>query len=39
LKIMLRMNFGEFMEFLPKGLNPFKIQSYFEFEFLLNFII
>jgi hypothetical protein len=36
---MPRYNFREFMEFLPKGLNPFKIQSDFELEFLLNFII
>jgi hypothetical protein len=36
---MPRNFFGEFMEFLPKGLNPFKIQSDFELEFFLNFII
>jgi hypothetical protein len=39
LKVMPRYNFGEFMEVLPKGLNPFKIQSVFELDFLLNFII
>jgi hypothetical protein len=38
-KMMPRKIFGEFIEFLPKGLNPFKIQSDFELEFLLNFII
>jgi hypothetical protein len=27
------------MEFLPKGLNPFKIQLDFKLEFLLNFTI
>jgi hypothetical protein len=36
---MPRKTFGEFIEFLPEGLNPFKIQSDFELEFLLNFII
>jgi hypothetical protein len=36
---MPRKNFGEFMEFLPKAMNPFKIQSDFELEFCLNFII
>jgi hypothetical protein len=39
LKVMSRYNFGEILEFLPKGLNPFKIQSNFELEFCLNFII
>jgi hypothetical protein len=39
LKIMPRYNFDEFMEVLPKGLNLFKVQSVFELEFLLNFII
>jgi hypothetical protein len=37
LKIMPRYNFGEFMDFLPKGFNPFKIQSVLELEFLLFF--
>jgi hypothetical protein len=32
---MPRKNFGEFMEFLLEGLNPFKIQLDFELEFLL----
>jgi hypothetical protein len=27
MKVMLRKNFGEFIEFLLKGLNPFKIQT------------
>jgi hypothetical protein len=29
-RIMLRKNFGELMEFLLKGLNPFKIQGRFK---------
>jgi hypothetical protein len=29
----------EFMRFLPKGLNPFKIQTRFKLEFSLNSII
>jgi hypothetical protein len=37
--MMPRKIFGEFMEFLPKDLNPFKIQLDFELELLLNFII
>jgi hypothetical protein len=39
LKITPRKNFGQFMKFLSEGLNTFKIQSDFELEFLLNFII
>jgi hypothetical protein len=39
LKIMQRYNFGKFMKFLPKDLNPFNIQSDFKLGFLLNFII
>jgi hypothetical protein len=31
--------FSEFMEFLPKGLNPFKIQIRLKLDLLLNFII
>jgi hypothetical protein len=30
LKIMPRKNFGEFMEILSKGLNPFKLQTNFK---------
>jgi hypothetical protein len=29
----------EFMGFLPKGLNPFKIQTRFKMDLILNFII
>jgi hypothetical protein len=36
---MQRKNFGEFIEFYPKGLNPFKIQTNFKLEFILEFII
>jgi hypothetical protein len=39
LKVMSRKIFGEFIGFFPKGLNPFKIQSSFKLEFLLEFII
>jgi hypothetical protein len=38
-KIMLRKNFGEFMEFFLKCLNTFKIQSNFKLDFVLEFII
>jgi hypothetical protein len=38
LKIMPRYNFGEFMDFLPKGFNPFKIQSVLQLEFLPFFL-
>jgi hypothetical protein len=34
---MPRYNFGEFVEFLPKGLNPFKIQSDFKLDFFSEF--
>jgi hypothetical protein len=37
LKIMLRKNFGEFMEFFPKGLNSFKIQTEFKCSLLRKF--
>jgi hypothetical protein len=39
LKIMLRKNFGEFMEIFLKGLNPFKIQTKFKFDFLPKYLI
>jgi hypothetical protein len=40
LKIIRRYNFGEFMEFFPKGLNlPFKTQTSFKLDLLLEFII
>jgi hypothetical protein len=39
LKITRIYNFCEFMEFFLKGLNPFKIQTRFKLELLLNFII
>jgi hypothetical protein len=37
--MMSRKDFGEFMDFFLKGLNPFKIQTYFKLEFFLEFII
>jgi hypothetical protein len=39
LKIMSRNNFGEFMKFLPKGLDPFKIQTRFKLDLIPNFLI
>jgi hypothetical protein len=36
---MSSLNFGEFMRFFLKGLNPFKIQTKFEFELFLVFLI
>jgi hypothetical protein len=39
LKIMSRKIFGEFMNFFLKGLYPFKIQTSFKLEFVLDFII
>jgi hypothetical protein len=36
---MLRNNFGEFMEFLPKGLDPFKIQTRFKLDLIPDFLI
>jgi hypothetical protein len=33
------LNFGGLMRFLPKGLNPFKIQTRFKVDLFLNFII
>jgi hypothetical protein len=36
---MPRKNFGKLMEFFLKGLNPFKIQTRFKLELVLNFII
>jgi hypothetical protein len=39
LKDMWRLNFGEFMRFLPEGLNPFKIQIRFKVDLFSNFII
>jgi hypothetical protein len=31
--------FGEFMELFPKGLNPFKIQTRFKLEFVMEIIV
>jgi hypothetical protein len=39
LKIISRKNFGKFMDFFPKGSNPFKIQTIFKLEFALDFLI
>jgi hypothetical protein len=39
LKIKSRKKFGEIMEFFSKGLNPFKIQTSFIFDLMLEFII
>jgi hypothetical protein len=39
LKIMSRKKFGEFMDFLLKDLNPFKIQISFKLDLFLEFII
>jgi hypothetical protein len=36
---MSRKNFGEFMKFFLKGLDPFKIHIRFKLEFVLKFII
>jgi hypothetical protein len=36
---MLGKNFSEFMEILPKGLNPFKIQGKSKFELVADFRI
>jgi hypothetical protein len=36
---MSRKNFGEFMNFFLKGLSPFKIQSSFKLDFVMEFII
>jgi hypothetical protein len=36
---MPRKNFGEFMEILPKGLNPLKLQTNFKLIRFLFFII
>jgi hypothetical protein len=36
---MSRKNFGEFMKFFPKGLNPFKIQTIFNFGLIPRFLI
>jgi hypothetical protein len=33
-KIMERWNFREFIRFFQKGLDPFKIQGKFKFEFV-----
>jgi hypothetical protein len=32
------MIFGEFIEFSPKGLNPFKIQANLKFDFFPRFL-
>jgi hypothetical protein len=32
-------NFGKLMEFFLKGLNPFKIQSIFKLDFVMEFRI
>jgi hypothetical protein len=37
--ILWGYNVKEFMRFLPKGLNPFKIQTKFKLDLFLNFII
>jgi hypothetical protein len=39
LKIMSRKIFGEFMEFFPKDLKPFKIQTKFKCNLLSEFLI
>jgi hypothetical protein len=39
LKIVPRYNFDEFIEFLPKGLKPFKIQMEFKLVFFPKFSI
>jgi hypothetical protein len=39
LNIIPRYNFGEFMEFLPNGLKPFKIQMEFKLVFFPEFSI
>jgi hypothetical protein len=36
---MSRKIFGEFKEFLPKGLNPFKIQGSLKFDLFPGFLI
>jgi hypothetical protein len=36
---MSRNIFGEFMDFFFKGLNPFKIQTEFDFVLLPEFLI
>jgi hypothetical protein len=36
---MSRKKFGEFMDFLLKDLNPFKIQISFKLDLFLEFII
>jgi hypothetical protein len=36
---MTKNNFGEFMKFLLKGLNPYKIQISFKLDLFLEFII
>jgi hypothetical protein len=36
---MSRKNFGEFMGFFLKGLDPFKIQTKFNFVWLPEFLI
>jgi hypothetical protein len=33
------LNFGGLMRFLPEGLDPFKIQTRFKVDLILNFII
>jgi hypothetical protein len=38
LNTMSRKNFGEFMEFFLKGLNPFKIHGIFKLELVPKFI-
>jgi len=39
LKITPRKNFGEFMTFFPKDLNPFKIKASFKLELFPGFLI
>jgi hypothetical protein len=39
LKIMSRKIFGEFMEFFPKGLKSFKIQTKFKLNLFPDFFI
>jgi hypothetical protein len=39
LKIISRKIFGEFREFFPKGLNPYKIQASLKFDLFPRFLI
>jgi hypothetical protein len=39
MKVIRSSNFSEFMGFLPISLNPFKIQTSFKLDLILDFII